>query len=103
MAKGNRTNHNIGPMIAASTEKNTKHGLYRWQQRAVSEWPVEMQTAYLQRYEEIISHEHIDQIAHKGAVAQPSVPIIVRQKVNVNERAVGGHRDGRSSCQAIRC
>jgi ADP-ribosylglycohydrolase len=45
-----------------------------------------------------VTHNHPEGI--KGA---PSVPIIVRQKVNVNERAVGGHRDGRSSCQAIRC
>ena len=33
----------------------------------------------------------------------PSVPIIVRQRLNVNRRAVGGHRDGRFRSQASRC
>jgi hypothetical protein len=65
MAKGNPN-----PKTDHLPEVNTKHGAYRLQRLAVSEWPPELQTRYQERYAEIADYPHIDPELYKGAISQ---------------------------------
>jgi hypothetical protein len=67
MAKGNPNPHQAA---LAAQERNTKHGAYKLQRLATSEWPIELQHDFRQRCEDIYGEPHIDRQAHRLAVEQ---------------------------------